>query len=172
MLSNILVSEYEEQDQYDIDIEIVPQDDLDQAPIPNQKPEWAQNLVEATGNGPGNPDDRRRTSYQYHNEHVALSHIDSLPTQWFNKLPQRCYLMIVNDPQFGPPMNKMDHSIPPLERRDKRNIQQIGRRRKTSHAQSQDVDAQKNHDFAWLLHRFVSCSKMFTSFYPRRKISF
>ena len=28
--------------------------------------------------------------------------------------------MIVNDPQFGPLKNKIDRSIPPIERRDKR----------------------------------------------------
>ena len=50
-------------------------------------------------------------------------------------------------------MNKMDHSIPPSERRHKSNIQQIGRRWKGSRAQSQDANAQKNHDFAWMLHR-------------------
>ena len=53
----------------------------------------------------------------------------------------------------------MDHSIPPTERRDKSNIQQIKRRWKGSHAQSQDVDAQKNHDSAWILHKVGNCNK-------------
>ena len=63
MLSNISVSEYEEQDRHDLDIDIVPQDDLDPdpSPIPNQKPKWAENLIEATGNDAGDPDDKRRT---------------------------------------------------------------------------------------------------------------
>ena len=57
------------QDQHDLDIEIVPQDDLnlDPSPILNQKPKWAQKLIEAARNGAGNPDDRRRMRSQYHN---------------------------------------------------------------------------------------------------------
>ena len=83
MLSNISVSEDEEQDQHDLDIEIIPQDDLglDPNPIMNHKPKWAQNIIEVVGNGVGNPDDRRRTRSQYQNEHVALSHIASLSTE-------------------------------------------------------------------------------------------
>ena len=43
MLSNISVSNDEEQDQHDLNIEIIPQDDLDPdpAPIRNQKPKWS-----------------------------------------------------------------------------------------------------------------------------------
>ena len=119
-----------------LNIDIVPQDDIDpdQAPIPNQKPKWDEKLIEATGNVGGDPDNRRITRSQYQNEHVALSHIASLPIAWCNKLLGRCYLMIANDSQFSPLQNKMDHSIPPLERRDKSNIQQIERRWKGSHA--------------------------------------
>ena len=90
MLYKFLVSKYEEQDQHDIDIEIIPQDDLDPdpAPILNKKPKWAKNLIEAVENGVGNQYDRRRTRSQYQNEHIALSHTTSLPTEWCNKLPQ------------------------------------------------------------------------------------
>ena len=77
----------------------------------------AQKLIEAAGNGVGNPDDRRRMRSQYQTEYVPPSHAALLPTQWYNKLPGRCYLMIANDPQFGPLKNKMDHSIPPLEKK-------------------------------------------------------
>ena len=67
MLSKILVSEDEEQYQHDIDIEIIPQDDLDQDPtlISNQKPKLVENLIETTRNVVGDPDDRRRTRSQY-----------------------------------------------------------------------------------------------------------
>ena len=48
----------EEQDQHDLDIEVVPHENLDRdaAPIPNQwpKPKWAQKLIEAVGDGAGN----------------------------------------------------------------------------------------------------------------------
>ena len=75
MLSKILVSEGEEQDQHDLDIEIVPQDDLDQdpTPIPNQKFKWTEKLIEAVGNVAGDPYDRRRMRFQYQIENVALS---------------------------------------------------------------------------------------------------
>ena len=143
MLSKVSVLEDEEQYHHDLDIDIVPQDDLDLDPTPilNQKPKWAENLIEEVGNIVWVPNDRRRMRSQYQNQHVSLSRTASPPTEWCNKLPHRCYLMIENDPQFGPLMNKTDHSIPPQERRDKRNIQQIVRRLKGSHAQSQDVDA-------------------------------
>ena len=77
--------------------------------------------------------------------------------------------MIANDPQFVQLKNKMDHSIPPLERRDKSNIQQIRRRWKGSHAQFQDVDAQKNHDSTWLLHIATICNKILQVFTQRGK---
>ena len=73
MLSKISVLEDEEQDQHDLDIEIEPQENPDPTPIPNQRPKWAQNLIEATLNVVGDPDDRRRTRSQYQNEHVSLS---------------------------------------------------------------------------------------------------
>ena len=61
-MSNVSDSKYEEQDQHDIDIDIEPQEDLypDPAPIPNQNPKWAQNLIEAGGNVVGDPNERRR----------------------------------------------------------------------------------------------------------------
>ena len=46
VLSNVFDSKDQEQDQHDLDIEIDPQEDLDPSPIPNQKPKWAQNLIE------------------------------------------------------------------------------------------------------------------------------
>ena len=46
MLSKISISEDEEQDKHDIDIDIVPQDDPHPPPILNQKPKWAENLIE------------------------------------------------------------------------------------------------------------------------------
>ena len=62
MLSKISVSEDEEQNQHGLDIEIIPQDDLDPDPSPilNQNPKWAQKLFEVAGNDVGNLDDRRR----------------------------------------------------------------------------------------------------------------
>ena len=127
MWSKIQVLEDEYQYLHDLDIDIVPQDDpyLDIAPIPNQNTKWYERLIEAIGNEVGDPNDRRRMRSQYHNEHVSLSHIASLPIEWCNKLPKRCYLMMKIDPQFGPLMKKMDHSIHPLEIRGERNIQQI-----------------------------------------------
>ena len=100
MLSKISVSEDEEQQQHYIDNEIVPQDGpyLDLDPIPNQKPKWAENLIEAAGNDFGDPDDRTKMSSQYQNEYVALSHTNFLPTEWCNKLLEICYLMMNIDP--------------------------------------------------------------------------
>ena len=84
MLFKISVSGDAEQYQHDLYIDIVPQDDLDPNPsrILNQKPKWAQNLIEATRNGVGNPYDRRRMRSWYHKEHVSLSHRTSLPIEW------------------------------------------------------------------------------------------
>ena len=117
ILSHVSDSDDEGQDQHDLDIEIVPHENLDPnpTPIPNQwpKPKWAQKSIEAVGNGAGNLDDRRRTWSQYQNEHVSLSHTTSLSIEWCNKLPGKCYLMILNDHQFVPLKNKIDHSIPP-----------------------------------------------------------
>ena len=92
MLSKISVLEDEEQDQHDLDIEIIPQDDLDQDPTPiaNQKPKCDENIIKEVVNVVGDTYDRRRTRSQYQNEHVALSHTNSLPTEWCNKLPERC----------------------------------------------------------------------------------
>ena len=76
MLFSISVLEYEEHDQHDLDIEIVPQYylDPDPSPIPNHKSKWDEKLIEAAGNVAGDLNDRRRTRSQYQNEHVALSH--------------------------------------------------------------------------------------------------
>ena len=68
-MSYVSDSYEEEQDQHDLNIEVVPHENLDPypAPIPNQwpKPKWAQNIIEADGDGAGNPKDRRRTWSQY-----------------------------------------------------------------------------------------------------------
>ena len=58
-MSHVLDSYEEEQDQHDIDIEVVPDGNLDPdlAAIPNQrpKPKWAENLIEVVEDGAGNP---------------------------------------------------------------------------------------------------------------------
>ena len=58
ILSHVSDSNNEEQDQHDLDIEVVPHENLDPnpAPIPNQlpKPKWTQNTIEAAGDGAGN----------------------------------------------------------------------------------------------------------------------
>ena len=56
--------------------------------------------------------------------------------------------MIVNDQPFGPQKNKIDHFIPPLERRNTYNIHQIEITLRGSYAQIQDATAQKNHAIA------------------------
>ena len=89
VLSNVSYSEDEEHDQHELDVEFEPQDILDPypSPIPNQRPKWAQNLIEAAGNVAEDPDDRRRTRSKYKNENVALSHTYPL-------LPERCFMMM------------------------------------------------------------------------------
>ena len=116
MLSNISISEDDKQDQHEFDIDIAPQYDIDPdpTPIPNHKPKWDEKLIKEARNVVADLDDRRKARYQYKKEYVALSHTASLPTERCNKIIGRCYLMITNDPQFGPLKNKMDHSIPPL----------------------------------------------------------
>ena len=80
IFSHVSDSEDEEQDHHDLDIKFIPQENLDPdpAPIPNQRPKWAQNLIEAARNVAGNPNDKRRTRSQYYNEHVSLSQRSSL----------------------------------------------------------------------------------------------
>ena len=70
---------------------------------------------------------------------------DSLPTEWFNKVPEKCYLMIENDHSLGPQKKKFDHSFPLPARRNTYYIHQIRRKLIGSHVQLQDVVAQKNH---------------------------
>ena len=67
MLYKISVSEDEEQDQHDLDIEIVPQDDPypDPTPLLNQKPKRVEKLIEEVGNDAGDPYDRRKIRSQY-----------------------------------------------------------------------------------------------------------
>ena len=80
-MSNISYSGLDdEEDQQDIDIEFTPQEDLDIDPtsIPSQRPKWAHKLIKVDGDVVGNPDDRRRSSSQYQNDYVALSHTYSL----------------------------------------------------------------------------------------------
>ena len=105
----------EDHDQHDLGIEAEPHEILDPDPttIPNQipKPRWAQNIIVAARDGVGNLEDKRRTRSQYHNEHVSLSQIDSLPTEWCNKVPRKCYMMIANDQLLGPHKKKIDHSL-------------------------------------------------------------
>ena len=62
VLSRVSDSEYEEQDQHDPYVEVEQEDlDPDPTPIPNQKPKWAQKLIEVVRNVVRDPDDRRRT---------------------------------------------------------------------------------------------------------------
>ena len=90
-----------EHDQHELDIEVVPHENLypNHTIIPNQwpKPKWVQKLIEAARDGVRNPEDRRRTWSQYQNEHVALSLTYLIPTKWCNKIIGWCYLMIAND---------------------------------------------------------------------------
>ena len=101
------VSDSDEEDhiQHDHVIDTESQEILDlDPPIPNQKPKpiWAQKLLDVAGIGVGVPEDKRRTRSQYQNEHVALSLIDLLSTEWCSKFPSLCYLMMENDPLHGP----------------------------------------------------------------------
>ena len=142
-------SNKQDQVQHDVVIEAEPHEilDLDPTPIPNQipKPRWAQNIIDAVGDGAGNPEDRRRTRSQYQNEDVALSLTDSLPTDWCNKVPGKCYMMVANDQLFGPQKKKNDLSLHLPYRRNTYHIHQIIRTMRVSHAHLQDVVAQKNH---------------------------
>ena len=47
ILSHVSYLDEEKQDQHDLDIEVVPHENLDPDPIPNQwpKPKWAQKLI-------------------------------------------------------------------------------------------------------------------------------
>ena len=58
-MSHVSDSYEEEQDQHDLDIEVVPHENLDPDPTPiaNQrlKSKWTQNFIEAAGDGAGNP---------------------------------------------------------------------------------------------------------------------
>ena len=100
-LLHVSDSDEEDQDQHDPIIEVKPHDILDPypAPIPNQRhnPRWAQNFIAIARDGARNLEDRRRTKSRYQNDHVSLSHIDSLPTEWCNKIPGKCYMKIEND---------------------------------------------------------------------------
>ena len=56
-------------------------------------PKWAKQLIEAAGDGAGDPYDKRRTRSQYQKESAALSHIDPL-------LYGRYFMMLGLDPQY------------------------------------------------------------------------
>ena len=137
--------------QHDVGIEAEPHEILDLYPtsISNQrpKPRWAQNLIAAAGDGDGNLEDKGRTRSQYQNEHMALSLTDSLHTEWCNKVPRKFYVMIVNDQPLGPQKKKIVYS-PPLPSRRNTQIHQFRRALRGSHAQLQNVVAQKNHTAA------------------------
>ena len=68
--------------------------------------------------GAGKPKDRRRTRSQYQNEHDALSLTNSLPTEWCNEIPGKCYMMRASDQPLGPQKKKIDHSPPLPSRRN------------------------------------------------------
>ena len=59
-------------DIFDVDDEPQEYPYLDPTLAPNQRPKWAQNLIEETRNSVGDPDDRRRTRSQYQDENLAL----------------------------------------------------------------------------------------------------
>ena len=59
--TNVSDSKYESHDRHEHDIESQEDQDLDPTTIPNQRPKWAQNLIEAFEDIVGDPDDRRRT---------------------------------------------------------------------------------------------------------------
>ena len=136
-MTHVSYSYEDEEDQHDLDIEVVPHENLDPnpAPIPYKwtKPKWDQNLIEAVGNGVGNPEDRRRTWSHYPNEHVALSHTASLSTKWCNKIPGKCDMMIANDQPLGPQKKKNDHSPPLPYRRNTYNIHHFRKTLRGSH---------------------------------------
>ena len=127
--------------------EAEPHEILDPYPttIPNQRPNprWAQKLIFVARDGTRNPEDKRRTRFRYQNEHVVLSLTDSLPTEWCNKVPGKCYMMIVNDQPLGPKKNKIDHSSALPYRRNTQ-VHQFRRTLRGSHAQLQEAVAQKN----------------------------
>ena len=94
-MSNISDSDSEEESsQHDPDIELTPQRDLDldMASTSFQQPKWDKYLIEAAGDGAGDPYEKRRTRSQYQKEIVALSHTDPL-------LVDRCFMMLGSDPQ-------------------------------------------------------------------------
>ena len=57
----------EESTQFDPDIELTTQMDLDPylASTSFQWPKWAKQLIEAAGDGVGDPNEKRRTRFQY-----------------------------------------------------------------------------------------------------------
>ena len=59
IVSHVSYSNDEEHNQHDLDIEVVPHENLEPnpTPIPNQwpNPKWAQNLIKEVGDGVGNP---------------------------------------------------------------------------------------------------------------------
>ena len=94
LLPNISNSDLEEEEHHhDPDIELTPQRDIYPYPTSTsfQQPKWAQQLIEAAGNGVGDRDDKRRTRSQYQKESVALSHTNPL-------LSERCFTMLRSDP--------------------------------------------------------------------------
>ena len=95
-------------------------------------------MIDAVGDGVANPEDRRRTRSEYQKEHVSLSLTDSLPTEWCNKVPGKCFMMIENYQPLDPKKMKIDHSLP-LPYRRNTHIHQFRRTLRGSHAQLQDV---------------------------------
>ena len=91
VLTNISNSEDEGQDDHDIDIENEPHKDPDPTPYLNQRPKWAQNLIESARNKVRDPEDRIITRSQYQDENLALFHRDPL-------LLERCFMMMGSDP--------------------------------------------------------------------------
>ena len=84
----------EDSSQYDPDIELTTQRDLDLDPASTsfQQPKWAKQIIKAAGDGAGGPYDKRRTRSQYQKESVTLSHTYPL-------LAKRCFMMLGSDSQ-------------------------------------------------------------------------
>ena len=80
-MTNVSDSEYEGNYNHENDNDIESQEypDLGPTNFQNQRPKWAQNLIEAAGNVAVDLDDKRRTRSQYQNEHVTLYNLVSLP---------------------------------------------------------------------------------------------
>ena len=124
----------------------------------------------------GEPSNMRRIRSQFQKENLMLSQASSLPSERFDKLPVRCYMMVRIDPQPCSEKYQLDHITLPQERSNTCNIpspmyHHIGRRWRGSHAQSHDTSAHKDYHTASLHHRDAGCRNIFTIFLFKKKFS-